>query len=158
MKRPSPPSDGAVGVSPSRRVQSQRAEALPPTHRRRLGRGWLQEVGLIIAIVLLGVYFASRNGVFISFDNLGNIAEQSTFIGILAVAMTFVVVSGQFDLSVGSMYGLSSIVFAVALQAGWNVWLAAIAAIASGAGMGLTNGLLSVFLRVPLIIITRGGA
>jgi ribose transport system permease protein len=70
--------------------------------------------------------------------------------------MTFVVVSGQFDLSVGSMFGLSAIVFAVALEAGWNVWLAALAAIASGAGMGLTNGLLSVILRVPVIIITIG--
>jgi ribose transport system permease protein len=113
-------------------------------------------VGLVIAIVLLGVYFTSRNSVFIGFDNLGNIAEQSTFIGILAVGMTFVVVSGQFDLSVGSMFGLSAIVFAVALEAGWNVWLAAIAGIASGAGMGLTNGLLSVLLRVPVIIITLG--
>lgn len=123
---------------------------------RALARGWQQEVGLVSAIGLLGVYFTSRNGVFISFDNLGNIVEQSTFIGLLAVGMTFVVVSGQFDLSVGSMFGLSAVVFAVALEAGWNVWLAALAGIASGAGMGLTNGLLSVLLRVPAIIITLG--
>jgi ribose transport system permease protein len=123
---------------------------------KRLGRGCQQEVGLVIAIVLIGVYFTSRNSVFLSLENLGNIAEQSTFLGLLAVAMTFVVVSGQFDLSVGSMFGLSSIVFAVALEAGWNVWLAALAAIVSGAGMGLTNGLLSIILRVPVIIITLG--
>jgi len=123
---------------------------------KRLGKGWPQEVGLVIAIVLLGVYFTSRNSVFISLENIGNIAEQSTFLGILAVGMTFVVVSGQFDLSVGSMFGLSAIVFAVALEAGWNVWLAALAAVVSGAGMGLTNGLLSVVLRVPVIIITLG--
>jgi ribose transport system permease protein len=123
---------------------------------RRLGRGWQQEVGLVIAIVLLGVYFTSRNSVFLSLENLGNIAEQSTLLGLLAVGMTFVVVSGQFDLSVGSMFGLSAIVVAVALEAGWNVWLAALAGIASGVGMGLTNGLLSVILRVPVIIITIG--
>jgi ribose transport system permease protein len=123
---------------------------------RRLGRGWRQEVGLVIAIVLIGVYFTSRNGVFVSRENLGNIAEQSTLIGLLAVAMTFVVVAGQFDLSVGSMFGLSAIVFAVALEAGWNVWLASLAGIASGAALGLTNGLLSVLLRVPVIIITLG--
>lgn len=132
------------------------AIALSAAARRRFGKGRQQELGLVIAIVLLGVYFTTRNGVFISFDNLGNIAEQSTFIGILAVAMTLVIVSGQFDLSVGSMFGLSAIVFAVALEAGWNVWLAACAGIASGAGMGLTNGLLSVLLRVPVIIITLG--
>jgi ribose transport system permease protein len=123
---------------------------------RRLGRGRLQEAGLVVAIVLLAVYFAARNDVFISLDNLGNIAEQSTFIGVLAVGMTFVVVSGQFDLSVGSTFGLSGIIFAVALQAGWNVWLAALAGIASGAGLGLTNGLLSVLFRVPVIVITLG--
>jgi ribose transport system permease protein len=125
-------------------------------HARPLVRGWQQEVGLVVAIVLLGVYFTSRNSVFVSLENLGNIAEQSTLLGLLAVGMTFVVVSGQFDLSVGSTFGLSAIVFGVALEAGWNVWLAAFAGIASGAGMGLTNGLLSVLLRVPVIIITLG--
>ena len=113
-------------------------------------------MGLVAAIVLLGAYFTSRNGVFLSRENLGNIAEQSTFVGILAVGMTFVVVSGQFDLSVGSMFGLTGIVFAEAVHAGWNVWLATLAGLAAGAGMGLTNGVLSAFLRVPAIIITLG--
>jgi ribose transport system permease protein len=140
------------GVSAGSNAQVQTALA----HARPLVRGWQQELGLVVAIVLLGVYFTSRNSVFVSLENLGNIAEQSTLLGLLAVGMTFVVVSGQFDLSVGSTFGLSAIVFGVALEAGWNVWLAALAGIASGAGMGLTNGLLSVLLRVPVIIITLG--
>jgi ribose transport system permease protein len=144
------------GVSAGSRARLQTAVALARPLGKRLGRGWQQEVGLVIAIILLGLYFTSRNGVFLSLENFGNIAEQSTFLGLLAVAMTFVVVSGQFDLSVGSMFGLSAIVFAVALEAGWNVWLAALAGIAAGTGMGLTNGLLSVLLRVPVIIITLG--
>jgi ribose transport system permease protein len=143
-------------VSAGSSARLQTAAALARPLGKRLGRGWQQEVGLVVAIVLLGAYFTSRNGVFLSLENVGNIAEQSTFIGMLAVGMTFVVVSGQFDLSVGSMFGLSGIVFAVALEAGWNVWPAAIAGIASGVGMGLTNGLLSVLLRVPVIIITLG--
>jgi ribose transport system permease protein len=143
-------------VSAGPGAQTQTTAALARPRVKWLGRGWQQEVGLLVAIVLLGVYFTSRNSVFISLENLGNIAEQSTFIGLLAVGMTFVVVSGQFDLSVGSMFGLSAILFAVALEAGWSVWPAALAGIASGAGMGLTNGLLSVLLRVPVIIITLG--
>jgi ribose transport system permease protein len=142
-------------VSVGSRAQPQEAIALSrPLRKRRRGRQ--QEVGLVVAIALLGAYFTSRNGVFVSLENLGNIAEQSTFLGLLAVGMTFVIVSGQFDLSVGSMFGLSAIVFAEALEAGWNVWPAAIAGIASGAGMGLANGLLSVLLRIPVIIITLG--
>lgn len=143
-------------VSAGSRARLQTAVALARPPGKRLGRGLQQEVGLVIAIIVIGVYFTSRNSVFISLENLGNIAEQSTLLGVLAVGMTFVVVSGQFDLSVGSMFGLSAIVFAVALQAGWNVWPAALAGVASGAGMGLTNGLLSVLLRVPVIIITIG--
>lgn len=144
------------GVSAGSRARLQTAVTRARPLGKRLGRGWQQEVGLVVAIVLIGVYFTSRNSVFLSLENLGNIAEQSTFLGLLAVAMTFVVVSGQFDLSVGSTFGLSAIVFALALEAGWNVWPAALAGIASGAGMGLTNGLLSVLLRVPVIIITLG--
>jgi ribose transport system permease protein len=124
--------------------------------RRLFHPGRQQEVGLVIAIVLLGVYFTAANSVFISLENLANIAEQSTFLGLLAVGMTFVVISGQFDLSVGSMFGLSAIVFALALEASWNVWPAALAGVLAGAGMGLTNGLLSVLLRVPVIIVTLG--
>jgi ribose transport system permease protein len=153
MKRPVRERRDTVVTAPHQ-PQTAVSPARIPAGRLR-GR-WQQEAGLVIAIVVLGVYFASRNGVFVSFDNIGNIAEQSTFIGILAVGMTFVVVSGHFDLSVGSMFGLSGIVFAVALEAGWNVWLAAFGGILSGAGMGLTNGLMSVLLRVPVIIITLG--
>jgi ribose/xylose/arabinose/galactoside ABC-type transport system permease subunit len=143
-------------MSVGSRARLRASSSLARPFGKRLGRGRQQEVGLVVAVLLLGVYFGSRNGVFLSLKNLGNIAEQSTFLGLLAVAMTLVVVSGQFDLSVGSMFGLSAIAFAVALGAGWNVWLAALAGIASGTGMGLTNGLLAVFLRVPVIIITLG--
>jgi len=135
---------------------AQEAVALTRQLGLRLGRGLYQEAGLGVAIVLLGIYFTSRNGVFISLENLGDIAEQITFVGLLTVGMTFVIVSGQFDLSVGSMFGLSAIVFADALQAGWSIWLAALAGVASGAAMGTANGLLSVLLRVPVIIITLG--
>jgi ribose transport system permease protein len=143
-------------VSAGSRARLETAAALARPLGRRLGRGWRQDVGLVVGIVVIGVYFTSRNSVFLSLENLGNIAQQSTFLGLLTVGMTFVVVSGQFDLSVGSMFGLSAIVFAVALEAGWNVWMAALAGVASGAGLGLTNGLLSVLLRVPVIIITVG--
>lgn len=143
-------------MSVGSRARLGSAVALARPLGKRLGRSGQQEIGLVVAVVLIGGYFTWRNGVFLSLTNLGNIAEQSTFIGLLAVAMTFVVVSGQFDLSVGSMFGLSAIVFAVALEAGWNVWLAALAGIGAGAAMGLTNALLSVLLRVPVIIITLG--
>jgi ribose transport system permease protein len=143
-------------VSAGSRARLRTAVALARSRGKQSRRGRKQEAGLVVAAVLIGVYFTSRNGVFLSLENVGNIAEQSTFLGLLAVAMTFVVVSGQFDLSVGSMFGLSSVVFAAALEAGWNVWLAALAGIAFGAALGLANGVLAVLLRVPVIIVTLG--
>jgi ribose transport system permease protein len=151
-ERVATPGSSSMGVSGRSGLGSWAARLVGGRRRK----GWHQEIGLVVAIVLLGAYFTYKNSVFISLENLGNIAEQITFLGILAVGMTFVIISGQFDLSVGSMFGLSGIVFALALEAHWNLWSAALAGIAAGVGMGLSNGLLSVILRVPAIIITLG--
>ena len=115
-----------------------------------------QEVGLAVTICLLGVFFTLKNPVFFSLQNIGNILEQITFLGILAVGMTFVVISGQFDLSVGSVYGLTAIIFAYMMAHGIGVWVAMPLAVLCGAGLGLLNGLLVVSLQVPAIIVTLG--
>ena len=64
------------GMSAGARARLQTAAARARPLGKRLGRGWQQEVGLVVAIVLIGVYFASRNGVFLSLENLGNVAER----------------------------------------------------------------------------------
>jgi ribose/xylose/arabinose/galactoside ABC-type transport system permease subunit len=115
-----------------------------------------QEVGLLLAIVILACFFGWRSPLFLSLRNIGNILEQSTFLSILAIGTTFVVISGQFDLSIGSMYGLSAIIFALLLQSGTDLPLAVATAIVVGALFGLLNGVLTVILSVPAIIITLG--
>jgi ribose transport system permease protein len=115
-----------------------------------------QELGLLIAIVLLAAFFGWQSPLFLSLKNVGNIAEQITFLAILAVGMTFVVVSGQFDLSIGSMYGLCTIIFALLLQARCPLPLSLILTLFAGALLGLANGLLTILLSVPAIIITLG--
>jgi ribose transport system permease protein len=132
---------------------------------RRPRSGWLStvltkapvhELGLAIAVILFGAYFASANDAFLSLENIGNILDQITFLGILVVGMTFVVISGQFDLSVGSMYGLVAVVFAVLLRDGMSMPAAIALGVLTGAGLGLVNGCLVVGLRVPAIIVTLG--
>jgi ribose transport system permease protein len=115
-----------------------------------------QEIGLLIAILLLAAFFGWRSPLFLSMKNIGNIAEQITFLAILAIGMTFVIVSGQFDLSIGSIYGLSAIIFGSLLQAGYALSLSLIIALISGSLLGFANGLLTVLLSVPTIIITLG--
>lgn len=112
--------------------------------------------GLSVAVLLVSIGFALANPNFFSTSNLGNIAEQITILGIIATGLTFAIVSGEIDLSVGATYGVCTIVFALALENSWTPLLAVVATIAAGALMGLINGGLGIALGVPTIIITLG--
>ena len=79
---------------------------------RRLGRAarrsaayrrlqYFREAGLVAAILITGTIFALLNSTFAHVENLSNIASQISFVGVLAVAMTFVLIKGEIDLSVG---------------------------------------------------------
>lgn len=85
-----------------------------------------------------------------------NVMEQTSINAIVAVGMTYVIIAGGIDLSVGSLVALSGVVLAVALQAGWTPAVAIVAALAVGAGTGLVNGLIIAFGRLPPFIMTLG--
>jgi ribose/xylose/arabinose/galactoside ABC-type transport system permease subunit len=111
---------------------------------------------MLIAILLTGTIFALLNSTFVDPLNLENIASQISFIGVLAVSMTFVLVTGEIDLSVGSMVAVAAVVFGLLLREGVSVWAAIPLTLLAGCGMGAVNGVLSIALRVPTIIITLG--
>jgi ribose/xylose/arabinose/galactoside ABC-type transport system permease subunit len=113
-------------------------------------------LGLALAVVTLGAIFTALNPNFAHLSNLGNILSQSSILGIMATGMTFAIVAGEIDLSVGSMFALAGMVFALLLQGGVNLYVAALLAGVVGVGLGVTNGLLSVVFSVPTIIITLG--
>src|SRR5437016_14663312 len=89
-------------------------------------------------------------------SNLLQVARQASTYGIMAVGMVFVLSMGDVDLSVGSILTLVNIGTAIALRAGIGVPLALMIGLGIGAGCGLLNGLLSVGLRIPTIIVTLG--
>jgi ribose/xylose/arabinose/galactoside ABC-type transport system permease subunit len=93
---------------------------------------------------------------FLTVSNLLNVAEQTTINAIVAVGMTFVILSGGIDLSVGSIVALSGVVLGIALHAGYPLPLALAAALAVGGLCGLTNGLLVDRGRLPPFIVTLG--
>jgi len=111
---------------------------------------------MVVAILVTGTIFALINSTFTEAQNLSNIASQISFIGVLAVSMTFVLITGEIDLSVGSMVAVAAIVFGRLLEHGVPIWPAIVLTLLAGCGMGVVNGLLSVILRVPTIIITLG--
>jgi ribose transport system permease protein len=93
---------------------------------------------------------------FLTVSNALNVMEQTSINAIVAVGMTYVIIAGGIDLSVGSLVALSGVVLAGALKAGWPPSLAIGAALAVGAGAGLVNGLIIAFGRLPPFIMTLG--
>src|SRR5919108_1533614 len=90
--------------------------------------------GLCLLLWILTPYF-------LTVSNLLNVLEQTSINAIVAVGMTYVIISGGIDLSVGSLLALSGVVLAEAMKAGWAAPPAVAAALALGMATGLLNGL-----------------
>jgi ribose/xylose/arabinose/galactoside ABC-type transport system permease subunit len=123
-----------------------------PNRRERLAHRLQQSGALVaLAIVVVGasIVFGGR---FASVDNLLNILEASSFLGLVAVGMTFVIIGGGIDLSVGSMLALSAVLAAYGSQYGS---LAAVVLPLSVCGLiGLANGVLVGRARLAPFIVT----
>lgn len=112
---------------------------------------------LYVGFVALIVIFAIASPVFLTPENFANIGRQTTLVSIMAVGMSLVIISGEFDLSVGSVMALAGVVAALAMQRFGDVWLVgAVVALATGAAVGLINGLLTTVLSIPSFLVTLG--
>ncbi|HLJ57798.1 MAG TPA: ABC transporter permease [Chthonomonadaceae bacterium] len=110
-----------------------------------------------MALLVLGLILTfTTHHLFLTSDNLLKVARQASPYGIMAVGMVFVLVLGEVDLSVGSIYVLANIVTALALHANVPVAVAVIAGLGVGTACGAVNGVLSVVLGIPTIIVTIG--
>lgn len=103
-----------------------------------------QREGSVVALVLvvLAVFFWIKSPFFMTSENISNVLVQSVFVLIVATGMTFVLISGGIDLSVGSTMGLSAGISALTMMHGVPVLLALILGLATGALIGFINGLL----------------
>ena len=116
----------------------------------------VKELGIAAGLVILVVFFSVASPVFLSLDNWMNIVRQVSILGILAVGMTMVIVSGEIDLSVGSVYGMCVVAMSVMMTHGVPIWVSIVASLAIGAVAGMINGFLVTWLRVPALIVTLG--
>ena len=112
---------------------------------------------LFIVIVLEVILFNAIGRKFLTGDNVANIVRQSVEIGLLALVMTPVILTGGIDLSVGSLMGLCAVSFGMLWQdAGLSPWVAAVGAVAVGAIGGGLNATLITRLGLPPLIVTLG--
>lgn len=116
----------------------------------------LQKAGISFALIVLVVVAAVLSPYFLQPGNIINVARQISIIGIVAIGMTFVILTGGIDLSVGSILGLVAVVAAQQLQNGAAVPLVVMVSLALGTGLGLINGLGITLGGVPPFIMTLG--
>jgi len=116
----------------------------------------LKNYGILFAFVLVCVILAFLSPVFLRWNNILNIIRQSSIFGIMAVGMTFVILTGGIDLSVGSILAVSGALAAGLLKADAGLPSVILAALAMGAALGLANGLIITVGRITPFVATLG--
>ena len=111
---------------------------------------------LYILLLVLIIVVSVLNTNFLSAQNIKNIFQQVSINGILAVGMTFVIITGGIDLSVGSLLGFSGVIAASLVSGGGNPLLAVLAGIAAGLVFGVVNGVLVSYAKIVPFIVTLG--
>jgi ribose transport system permease protein len=107
-------------------------------------------------LAMIGVMSWLEPAAFATTENLYNITRNFAFIGIMALGMTAVIVTGGIDLSVGSVMGLVAIVAGLVLQAHYPWWAAMAAGLAAGFACGAVNGGLVAYVGLPPFVVTLG--
>jgi len=136
----------------------------PPARVAGLGsaaRTVLREAGIGIALVVLIVVFSLTSAHFLSASNLTNVLTQVTINLVLSIGMTFVILIGGIDLSVGSVLAFCAVVGGTVmtlpgLDPAPAVILAILSSVAAGVTFGLINGFISAFWSIPSFIVTLG--
>jgi ribose transport system permease protein len=108
--------------------------------------GWARDYGVVVVLAALVVVFALSTSAFLTTTNLQNLAQQSGEPGLIACGMTAVIICGEFDLSVGAIFGFAGVVAAIVANAA-GIPAAVAAGVGVGAALGLVNG----------IAVSRGG-
>ncbi|MGW3447871.1 sugar ABC transporter permease [Streptomyces sp. NPDC001076] len=125
---------------------------------RRVKGGELGSLPVVLGLIIIWTIFQVKNSLFLSADNLSNISYFLSATGMLAIGLVFVLLLGEIDLSVGSVSGLASTVFAVfVVNHGMNQWLALVLTIITGIGIGALHGWFFAKIGVPAFVVTLAG-
>ncbi|PZM07363.1 ABC transporter permease [Rhizobium tubonense] len=115
-----------------------------------------QTFWVLIAVILACIFLSFATDSFATPRNLYNITRNVTFVAIIALGMTLVIITGGIDLSVGSVLCLCSMILAVVMHAGYSIEIGIAAAIGTALAVGAFNGLLIAYLGFPPFVVTLG--
>ncbi|WP_233221821.1 sugar ABC transporter permease [Streptomyces carminius] len=126
--------------------------------KRKMRTGELGSVPVVVGLIVIWAIFQSMDSAFLSAENLSNLSVYIVGTGLISVGIVFVLLLGEIDLSVGSVSGLASAVFAVlAVNNGMNEWLALVLALLTGAAVGAFHGFFFAKIGVPAFVVTLAG-
>lgn len=116
----------------------------------------LQSLIMLFVLVALFVVLSFLSPAFFKVGNFINILKQTSINGILAAGMACAILTGGFDMSVGSTVGLSGVIAALLAQGDYPIVVPIAAAIGTGLLVGVLNGVLVAYLNVPAFVVTLG--
>ncbi len=149
-----PPNDTSASIQAAGAAGVDTADQ--SKQRRLAWRSTLQAIGMLPVLIILGVVFELMSGRFMSFQNLSIVMQQASINTVLAAGMTFVILTGGIDLSVGSILAAAAMVAILgSLIPEWGM-LGIPAALLAGLAFGLLNGALIAFAKLPPFIVTLG--
>ena len=113
--------------------------------------------GIFLALILVCALFSSMTSRFLTPTNISVILNQVSVNAILAFGVTFVIIAGGIDLSLGSLVAVCGVVVALLSQNNeYSLWLAIIGTLIAGIALGALNGIIVVLTKVPPFIVTLG--
>lgn len=115
-----------------------------------------QTFWVLVAVILACLFLSVATDTFATPKNLYNITRNFTFVAIIALGMTLVIITGGIDLSVGSVLCLCSMVLAVVMNAGYSIEVGIAASVGTALVIGGFNGVMIAYLGFPPFVITLG--
>jgi len=118
----------------------------------------IRENIVYIFFLIVMLFFAITIGDkgFLTVTNLFNITRTTAMIAVISIAMTFVICSGELDLSVGSTAALAALISALVMQSGGGFFLGVLSGLAAGFVVGLINGFFVTVVAIPSFLVTLG--
>lgn len=128
-----------------------------PAFQRNTVLAWVMRYNFVFIFLFAVAVATFLSKDFLTFSNIANLFQQGAIVGIVAIGMTFVILTANIDLSVGSLCALGGILVSVLLQQQVSGWLAVPATLVAGLLIGTLMGSITVFGKVPSFIVTLAG-
>jgi rhamnose transport system permease protein len=114
------------------------------------------ELGLLVLVVIALIWGATVSPFFLTADNFAITVARSTGIGLMVLPMMWLMIAGEIDLSVASIFGLTGVIFGLCIESGFGLTGSFVLAMAAGGLAGVVNAVFSVVIGLPSLIVTVG--